>query len=269
MKNILEAPFVVEFGKITANMYRLGWDERNGGNLSLLLDEEVVAEYLDLNKVIRNIPFSFDGKELAGRIFMATGTGKYFRNVADDPERNTGIVRISEDGTYAELLWGYNDGGKMTMEFPSHMMAHIERLKIDSEHRVVMHCHPNNILAMTFVHSLDEREFTYTLWQMITESIVVFPDGVNILPWMMCGNNEIGAATAEKLKTARVCVWAQHGVYGVGKDLDEAFGLVETVEKAAEVYLKIANMPWKQTITEDQLRIVARDFKLKVREGWL
>ena len=112
MKNILEAPFVLEFGKITANMYRLGWDERNGGNLSLLLDEEVVSKYLDLNKVIRNIPFSFDGKELAGRIFMVTGTGKYFRNVADDPERNTGIVRISEDGTYAELLWGYNDGGK-------------------------------------------------------------------------------------------------------------------------------------------------------------
>ena len=34
MKNILNAPFVDEMKKTTANMYRLGWDERNGGNIS-------------------------------------------------------------------------------------------------------------------------------------------------------------------------------------------------------------------------------------------
>ena len=30
MKDILKAPFVEEMKKMTANMYRLGWDERNG-----------------------------------------------------------------------------------------------------------------------------------------------------------------------------------------------------------------------------------------------
>ena len=45
--------------------------------------------------------------------------------------------------------------------------------------------------------------------------------------------NEIGQATAEKMKTARLVVWAQHGIYGAGKDLDETFGLIETAEKAA------------------------------------
>ena len=29
MKNILDAPFLKEMMKTTANMYRLGWDERN------------------------------------------------------------------------------------------------------------------------------------------------------------------------------------------------------------------------------------------------
>lgn len=32
-----------------------------------------------------------------------------------------------------------------------------------------MHCHPTNILAMTYVHDLDEAAFTRTLWQMCTE----------------------------------------------------------------------------------------------------
>ena len=95
MKDILTAPFVKEMMETTANMYRLGWDERNGGNISYLLDEAEVAEYLDLTRVIRTIPTGFDAKPLIGRIFIVTGTGKYFKNVEKDPQTNLGIVRIA------------------------------------------------------------------------------------------------------------------------------------------------------------------------------
>ena len=81
MKNILDAPFVKEMCDTTANMYRLGWDERNGGNISYMLDKNEVAEYLDLNNVIRTIPTGFDAADLIGKIFIVTGTGKYFKNV--------------------------------------------------------------------------------------------------------------------------------------------------------------------------------------------
>ena len=142
MKDIKSAPFVVEMCKTTAKMYRIGWDERNGGNISLLLDEAEVAEYLDVNHVIRTIPTGFDAPSLAGKYFMVTGTGKYFKNVEVDPERNLGIVRIAADGQTAELLWGYSDGGKFTSEFPAHLMSHMARLSVDPSNRVVMHCHP-------------------------------------------------------------------------------------------------------------------------------
>ena len=39
MKDILQSKFIEEMCKTTANMYRLGWDERNGGNISYLLKE--------------------------------------------------------------------------------------------------------------------------------------------------------------------------------------------------------------------------------------
>ena len=52
MKNILEAPFMVEAIRTLTNLYRLGWDERNGGNLSVLLDEGEVGEFLDTGAVI-------------------------------------------------------------------------------------------------------------------------------------------------------------------------------------------------------------------------
>ncbi len=269
MKDVLNMREMTELIRTVTNMYAHGWDERNGGNVSVLLDEAVLKEYLDLDRVHRTIPTGFEAPELDGRSFLVTGTGKYFKNVQYEPCKNLGIVRLTDGGRNAELLWGFTDGGKFTSEFPAHMMSHAARLRIDPENRVVMHCHPNNLIAMTYVHPLDEREFTRTLWQMETECIVVFPDGVNVLPWMLCGTNEIGEATAGKMETARLVVWAQHGVYGAGKDLDETFGLIETAEKAAEIYMKIAHLPRLNTITDDQMRQLEARFGVKARQGYL
>lgn len=237
MKDIFNAPFIVEMCETTANMYRQGWDERNGGNISYMLDEKEVETYLDTSKVLRVIPTGFDASALIGKIFIVTGTGKYFKNVDKDPETNLGIVRIAKDGTSAELLWGYKDGGKFTSEFPAHMMSHISRLAVDPEHRVVMHSHPTYTIAMNTVCSTDEKEFTHKLWQSNTEAVIVFPDGVGVLPCMICGTNAIGEATAEKMKTFRLVIWTNHGIYGTGKSMDEAFGLIETVEKTAQIYM--------------------------------
>ena len=269
MKDILTAPFLIEMVRTTANMYDHGWDERNGGNISLMLNEADVAEYVDISRVIRTIPTGFVAPSLAGKYFLVTGTGKYFKNVQYDPERNRGLFRVAADGATAELLWGYSDGGRFTSELPAHLMSHVERLKVDPDNRVVMHCHPANLLAMSYVHDLDERAFTRTLWQMCTECIVVFPDGVNVLPWMLCGTNEIGEATAEKMKTARLVVWAQHGIYGAGKDLDETFGLIETAEKAAQIYMMIAHLPLVNTITDEQMHQLEERFGVKARAGYL
>ena len=269
MKDILTAPFVEEMKKTTANMYRLGWDERNGGNISYMLDENEVKEYLDLTNVIRTIPTGFDATDLIGKIFIVTGTGKYFKNVEADPETNLGIIRIADDGTTAELLWGYKDGSKFTSELPAHLMSHMSRLAINPNNRVIMHCHPTYTLAMNFVHELDEKKLTHSLWQMCTECMVVFPDGIGVLPWMLCGTNEIGIATAEKMKEFRLVVWGLHGIYGCGKDIDEAFGLIETVEKAAQLYMLSAHLPRVNTINDDQLREIAKGFGLSFREDFL
>ena len=269
MKNIMSAPFMKEMTEAASNMYRLGWDERNGGNISYMLNEEDVAEYLDLSRVIRTIPTGFDAKPLAGKIFIVTGTGKYFKNISGDPEINLGVVRIAADGTTAELLWGYSDGGKFTSEFPAHMMSHIARLQVDPDNRVVMHCHPTNTLAMNYVHELDEKKLTHTLWEMCTECIVVFPDGIGVLPWMLCGTNEIGIKTAEKMKEFRLVVWGMHGIYGAGRNMDETFGLIETVEKAAQIYMLTAHLPRINTIKDADMKALAEAFGVNYRKDFL
>ncbi len=269
MKNIFEAPFVKEMCSTTANMYRLGWDERNGGNISYMIDEAQASEYLDLERVIRTIPIGFKADSLIGRIFIVTGTGKYFKNVEGDPETNLGIIRIAKDGETAELLWGYKDGGRFTSELPAHLMSHMARLSVDPNNRVVMHTHPTYTLAMNFVHELEEKSFTHTLWEMCTECIVVFPDGVGILPWMLCGTNSIGEATAEKMKEFRLVVWGMHGIYGAGKTMDETFGLIETVEKAAQIYMLTCNRPRVNTIKDKEMQELAEFFGVDYRKDFL
>ena len=269
MKEILSAPWMVDMVRTATEMYRHGWDERNGGNISLLLEEEQVRPYLAPGRVVREIPTGFSCPALDGRFFLVTGTGRYFKNVQYAPEVNLGLVRLADGGANAQLLWGFADGGRFTSEFPAHMLSHAARLRVDADNRVVMHCHPTNLLAMTYVHSLEERAFTRRLGQMGTEGVVVFRDGVNVLPWMLCGTNEIGEATAAKMATARLVVWAQHGIYGAGKDLDETFGLIETAEKAAEIYMKIAHLPLVNTIDDAQMQQLAAHFGVKLREGYV
>lgn len=265
----LDIPFVKEMAQITQHMWRFGWDERNGGNVSYILDEAEVAQYLDINAVIRTIKPAFPVHELAGQYFIVTGSGKYFKNVVADPEANLGVLRVSKDGEQLELLWGLKDGAVPTSELPSHFMSHIERLKVDPSHRVVIHNHATNVIAMTFIHDLDENQFTKTLWEMCTECIVVFPDGIAVIPWMVPGSSEIGRATADKMKDHRAVVWPHHGIFGTGSSIDEAFGLIETIEKAAQIYMLIVNQPIRQRITDQELADLAKAFGVTPREGIL
>lgn len=81
-------PFVREMAEITQHMWKNGWDERNGGNVSYLLEEEEVAQYIDIHHVIRKIKPAFSVHELAGKYFIVTASGKYFKNVLADPEQS-------------------------------------------------------------------------------------------------------------------------------------------------------------------------------------
>ena len=269
MKDILSAPFIRDMSAMCANMYRLGWDERNAGNISLLMDEGELAEYLDTGVILRRIPIGFDAAALAGRILLVTGTGKYFKNVTDRPADCLGILRISADGADAELLWGYEDGGSFTSELPAHLMSHSIRLSRDPENRVILHSHPTYTIAMSKIHPIDERSFTRALWKNLSEGILVFPEGVALLPWMVFGTTLIGEATAEKMRYHRIVLWPLHGIYGAGRTLDEAFGLIETVEKAAQIYVLTAGIPAATQIEDSDLRALAEHLKLEFREDYL
>ena len=68
----------------------------------------------------------------------------------------------------------------------------------------------------------------------------------------------------------RLVVWPHHGIFGAGSTMDETFGLIETAEKAAQIYTIIGDASKiKQTITDQQLKDLADAFQVVPREGIL
>ena len=118
---------------------------------------------------------------------------------------------------------------------------------------------------------LDDKVFTRELWESATECPVVFPDGVGVIGWMVPGGREIAIKTAELMKKYDVVIWAHHGMFCSGEDFDLTFGLLHTVEKSAEILVKILSMaPQKlQTITPNDFRALAKDFKVTLPEEFL
>ena len=268
----MENKLIRDFTKTCTDGWLQGWHERNGGNLSYRMRPEEVEQF---RAFFRNDePWREIGTEvpeLKNEYFMVTGSGKYMRNVSLDFEDSVAVIRVDETGTKYQIVWGLVNGGKPTSELPSHLM-NLEVLKQrDPEMRIVYHAHPANIVALTFVLPLTDEVFTREIWEMETECPVVFPQGIGVVEWMVPGGKEIGAKTSEIMKTKNVAVWAHHGMFVCGHDFDETFGLMHTVEKAAEILVKVMSMsPTKlNTIRPQDFRDLQEPFNIVLDEKYL
>lgn len=271
--NILEQTFLQGFIRMCSDGFAQGWHERNGGNLTYRMKNEDVQNIKTLFNSDRDwSPIGTEVPHLAGEYFLTTGSGKYFRNVELSPEENIGIVEIDENGTNYRIVWGLLNGAVPTSELPSHLMNHeVKKLATNGQHRVIYHCHATNVIALTFVLPLKDEIFTRELWEMATECPVVFPSGVGVVPWMVPGGRDIAVVTSELMKRYDVAIWAHHGIFCSGADFDLTFGLAHTVEKSAEILVKMLSMsPTKlQTIQPEEFRHLASDFKVELPERFL
>ena len=271
---MLDISIVKKYIRMADDGWHQGWHERNGGNLTYRLTDAEVAEITPFFDAEPRpwVAMGVTGENLAGSYFLSTGSGKFFRNVITDPEDSICVVEINDKGDAYRIRWGLVNGGKPTSEFPSHYMNHCVRAKAtNGEHRVIYHAHPANIIAMTFVLPLTDRDFSRALWKSATECPVVFPGGVGVVPWMVPGGADIALATCKKMEEFDAAVWAHHGLFASGPDFDITFGLMHTIEKAAEIWVlqKSTGLPELQTIQDDELRAIARDFKVQLREDFL
>ena len=276
-EGIEEQPFVKGFVRLCNDGWLHGWHERNGGNLTYRMrPEEVEASAPFFDDEPRPwVDIDIEAANLGGEFFLTTGSGRYMRNVLENPTENIGIVELNEAGNAYRIRWGLENGGKPTSELPTHLLNQSIRVeKTGGECRVIYHAHPNNIIAMTFVLPLEAEVFTRALWKAMTECVVVFPMGVGVVPWMVPGGADIALATSVLFREFDAVVWSQHGLFVSGPDFDNTFGLMHTIEKAADIYMRARCMnggsdDFLNTISDDGLRQIGKEFGIEVNERFL
>ncbi|EET61402.1 putative rhamnulose-1-phosphate aldolase [Marvinbryantia formatexigens DSM 14469] len=270
---VLEAEFVREFIRMCDDGWKQGWHERNGGNLSYRIrKEEIDAMKEDFNPAGAWLEIGTSVPGLRGEYFLVTGSGKHFRNVAGKPEESIGIIEIDDSGEHYRICWGLQDQARPTSELPTHLMNHeVKKTATGGAHRVIYHAHPANLIALTFLLPLKDEVFTRELWEMATECPVVFPAGIGVVGWMVPGGREIAVATSKLMEQYDAVVWAHHGLFASGEDFDNTFGLMHTIEKSAEILVKVLSVrPDKlQTIQPQDFRNLAAEFKVTLPEKFL
>jgi rhamnulose-1-phosphate aldolase len=271
---ITEVEVMKGFIRLCDDGFRMGWHERNGGNFTYRMKPDEVDECRPFfnSKPGEWTSCGITAENIAGEYFIATGTGKFMRNVAINTEDNICITEINDKGNAYRVVWGLNQGGTPTSEVPSHLLSHsVKKMSTNGIYRTIYHAHTPNVIALTFVLPLTARDFSRVLWKSMTECPVVFPAGVGVVPWMVPGDAQIAAVSSELMKEYDVIVWAHHGTFCSGPDFDTTFGLMHTVEKSAEVYIKALSCGTglRQEITDDNLREVAKAINVVLNEKFL
>ena len=272
---ITDSEVMQNYIRMCGDGWEQGWHERNGGNLTYRMRPEEVEQCRPYFKAIPGqwVNMGVQADNLRGEFFISTGSGKYFRNVPLAPQDNICIVEINAAGDAWRIVWGLEKGGRPTSEFPSHFLNHsVRKEATGGACRVIYHAHPANLIAMTYILPLTARDFTRALWKSATECPVVLPGGVGVVPWMVPGGSDIALATSQLMKEYDAAVWAHHGLFASGPDFDTTFGLMHTIEKAAQIYilaLSAGQGKILQTIEDDQLRAIAKDFGVTLREEFL
>ena len=242
------------------DLWRKGWAERNAGNASVRLRPQDTSPPAPEAATWR--PIGAAVPTLARERFLLTAAGSNMRTLDQDPDRGLGLVELDAAGEAYRIAWGFTHGGLPTSELMPHLLAHAARgVATGGTDRAILHTHPIHLIALTYALDLDTPTLSRLLWEMHTECIVFFPEGVGFVPWALPGSRALAEATAKVLERRSAALWAHHGVAAAGPDLDTAFGLIETAEKAAEIYLKAsAAGPLARCLTTEQLSSLAETF---------
>lgn len=239
---VLETSFAQDFIRMADDAWKMGWHECNGGNLSYRIPEEELVQVEDALEKGPWAELADDvcAPSLAGEHFLITAAGSHFRNMTTYPTRCMGIIQVGPEGRTYRMRWGFDGNGKPTSELPSHLLNHAVKAKAtDGANRVIYHAHPANTIAITFALPHDSDVFTRELWSTISECKLVFPNGVGVLEFMEPGSVELGKASADVMRDRDAVIWVHHGVFCAGNSLDDAFGLMHTIEKASEILVKV------------------------------
>lgn len=179
-------------------LWQKGWAERNGGNITVNITEQVDDAMKALPAISEPIAIGLTLPNLKGCWFFCKGTQKRMRDLARRPMDNGSIIRITDDCAHYEIV--ADNPVRPTSELPSHLAVHNYLIGKGSTYKASLHTHPIELVAMSHNPEFLKKDvLTNLLWSMIPETKAFAPRGLGIVPYMLPSSNELADATIKAI----------------------------------------------------------------------
>lgn len=259
-------PLLRQLGEAGKRLSEIGAAEGAAGNLSICVREplEVTKRFPQVQVVDLPVP----APDLAGATLIVTGSGRRLREIEEAPAANLACILVEPGGRRGKMYTAPDAPFKrVTSEFNSHLAVHHDRMR-SQEIRLhaVMHAQP---LYLTYLSHLpayqDEQYLNRHLLRWQPETILNFPEGIGILPFILLGSAQLTVETMLALREHRIVIWSQHGVMARADDsMIHALDFVEYAETAAHYeYLNLIAGEPGEGLRPEHLREVSASWNIR------
>jgi len=229
---------IADVALIAGFLWERGWAVKNGGNISVDITGEVDICTSELNQFPYK-PLDYATPDLSQMVLLVTGAGTRMHDVAHNLFNNVCIIRFSNDGTGYHILHGdvFNSHLIPSSELPTHLAIHQFLKKRGGIQKIVLHTHPTELIALTLIPGYsDESRLNKMLFSVQPEAVIANPDGIGLVQYTLPGTEQLAEKTVASLHLHPIVVWGKHGCVAVGKDVPEAFDLIDVVNKSAQLF---------------------------------
>ena len=255
-----------ELGQVGKRLADIGAAEGAAGNLSICFRQPLDVRTCFPHMQIIELPVP--APDLAGATLIVTGSGRRLRQIIESPTANLACIIIESDGRTGKMFTAPDCQFKrVTSEFNSHLAVHHDQMRSrDIKLHTVLHGQP---LHLTYLSHLaeyqDEGYLNRHLLRWQPETILNFPEGIGVLPFILNGSAQLTIETMLALRNHPLVIWSQHGVMTRSDDsIFHALDLIEYAEAAAHYeYLNLTAGGRSEGLTPQHLREVAESWNIR------
>jgi len=260
------AQFLKEMGDVGKRLSEIGATEGAAGNLSICIRDSL--EVRELFPQMRMIDLPVPAPDLSGATLIVTGSGRRLREIAEEPTANLAVILIEEGGKTGRMFTAVDcPFKKVTSEFNTHLAVHHDQMRSRPlESHAVVHAQPTYLTFLSHLDRYQDEAFLNAhlmLWQ--PETILNFPEGIGILPFILPGSVQLMLESMICLRDHPLVVWSRHGVMArADGSISHALDFVEYAEAAAqyEILNLLAGDP-NAGLSPENIRAVADSWNIR------
>lgn len=240
--------------------------EGGAGNISIYIGwpMEVRRRF----PLVEDIVLPLEVPALAGKMVIATGSGRRLPEIHKDPAHNLGVVIVDADGLRARLYTAPQRlFERITSEFNSHLAVHNDQVsRTGTNFHALIHAQPPYLTYLSHIPAYRaQRYLSHQLIRWEPETIIHLPEGIGVLPYKLPGSPAMMEANLVGLRDYRIVVWSKHGVMARSDvSVTRAADRIEYAETAARFeYLNLVNGNRADGLTHAELAEIVQAFNVQ------